>query len=60
MADNFGHNVATLDGPNTMHGMGMMLTVTPFIKHETIIPRVKVLKSEIENAGRITICEFFF
>ena len=59
MADNFDHNVATLDGRNTMHGMGMMLTVTPFIKHKTIIPRVKVSKSEIENAGRITISEFF-
>ena len=56
MADNFDHNVETLDGRNTMHGMAMMLTVTPFIKHKTIIPRVKVSKSEIENAG---ISEFF-
>ena len=36
----------------------MMLTVIPFIKQKTIIPRVKVSKSEIENAGRITISEF--
>ena len=37
----------------------MMLTVTSFIKHKTLIPRVKVSKSEIENGGRITISEFF-
>ena len=37
----------------------MMLTVTSFIKHKTLIPRVKVSKSEIENAGSITISEFF-
>ena len=59
MAANFDHNVVTLDGRNTVHAVGMMLTVTPLIKHKTIIPRVKVSKSEIKNAGRVTITESF-
>ena len=32
VADNVDHNIKTLDGNNTFHGMGMIAAITPEIK----------------------------
>jgi len=38
IADNVDHNVRTIDGRNTFHGMGIMATVIPGTASATSIP----------------------
>ena len=40
VADNVDHNAKTMDGKNTLHGMGDTVAVTPCLKSTTIIPRL--------------------
>ena len=47
VADNMDHNIQTLDGNDTFHGMGMITTVTPGVRSNNRIPRIKVLISGI-------------
>ena len=41
-ADNVDHNIRTLDGHDTFHGMGMIAAITPGTRSERPIPRAKV------------------
>jgi len=54
-ADNVDHNIKTLDGNNTFHGMGMIACVTPGIKASNSISRVKVLPNEVASTGRVPV-----
>ena len=47
IADNVDHNVCTLDGLNTFHGMGMLGTITPVKQCPRKIPRVTVTNDDI-------------
>ena len=58
VADNVDHNVATLDGTGTFHGMGIIAVVTPQIQARKIVPKVPVNAKDIAAVGRINI-EFF-
>ena len=40
-ADNVDHNICTLDGHGTFHGMGMIAAVTPGTRSGQAIPRAK-------------------
>ena len=53
--DNVDHNVHTLDGLGTFHGMGIIATITPAIDGNFCIPRAKVTKEQIRNAGKVQI-----
>ena len=55
MADNVDHNISTLDGHNTFHGMGIIATVTPKLGHKTVIPRVKATNEDLIAVGKIEI-----
>ena len=55
VADNVDHNLRTIDGHNTFHGMGIIATVTPGTTVMNRAPRKKVCKQEIASAGRIDI-----
>jgi len=55
VADNVDHNIKTLDGNDTFHGMGMIATITPGIKKSTPLCRAKVSPSEIACIGRVPI-----
>ncbi len=55
VADNVDHNVRTLDGFNTFHGMGIIATVTPGIKHQTTIPRQHVSAKDLTLKGKVNI-----
>jgi len=55
VADDVDHNVRTLDGNNTFHGMGMIAAVTPEIKRTNQISRLKVLPADIAAVGRVPI-----
>ena len=59
VADNVEHNVATLVGTCTVHGMGIIAAVTPRA-HITnkIIPKRNVTAADIIAVGRINI-EYF-
>ena len=55
MADNVDHNVNTIDGLNTFHGMGMITTITPARKLKISVPRITVNFEDIEAVGKVNI-----
>ena len=55
MADNVDHNISTIDGKDTFHGLGIITTITPGNKR---IPIADVSNEEIIAAGRIDIQYF--
>ena len=55
VADNVDHNIRTLDGNDTFHGMGIIASVTPGTKHNQLVPRAQVNPDDISLTGRIQI-----
>ena len=55
IADNVDHNIQTLDGNDTFHGMGMIAAVTPGFKRSNPIIRVKVTAKDIASVGHVPI-----
>ena len=58
IGDNVDHNLKTLDGSNTFHGMGIVATITPGIKSALMIPKGKVPSSNILSKSHINITYF--
>ena len=58
VADNVDHNIRTLDGKDTFHGMGIIANVTPKTDRASLIPRVTVSAEDIAQVGRINIRYF--
>ena len=54
-ADNVDHNIRTLDGHGTFHGMGMIAAITPGTRSSRSIPRVKVTPLDVAIVGRVQI-----
>ena len=54
-ADNVDHNIQTLDGYGTFHGMGMVAILTPGKCVTHVIPRHKVTTNEILRSRQVTI-----
>lgn len=54
-ADNVDHNIRTIDGANTFHGMGIIATVTPSTVLARAVPRRDVKPNQISAAGAIQI-----
>ena len=54
-ADNVDHNIRTLDGKTTFHGMGIIASFTPGINVEARIRRTHVTADDIAAVGRINI-----
>ena len=55
VADNVDHNLTTLDGNDTFHGMGLIATLTPGTKQTQVILRRKVNPTEVSACGKIQI-----
>ena len=55
VADNVDHNVRTLDGNDTFHGMGMIATVTPGTKPTSCVLRRTVSPQNISASGKVEI-----
>ncbi|CAG2249414.1 unnamed protein product [Mytilus edulis] len=56
VADNVDHNLCTVDGNNTFHGMGIISCITPGIEKAPIhIPRLDVTTEEILACGQINM-----
>ncbi len=60
-ADNVDHNIITIDGKGTFHGMGIVAAVTPGQRTNRLIPRrnISELKTA-ENKTKIPILEYRF
>ena len=58
VTDNVDHNIRTLDGLGTFHGMGMIATLTPGKTISSMVPRINVSHNEIIKAGRIKIHQY--
>lgn len=58
VADNVDHNIRTLDGCNTFHGMGMIASFTPGKFVSKPIPRITVSSDDIQTVGKINIKNF--
>ncbi len=58
VADNVDHNTRTLDGMNTLHGMGMIQAVTPAESKSYTIPRINKKAAELALQGKINICYY--
>jgi hypothetical protein len=50
MDDNVDHNLRTIDGLNTLHGMGIIATVTASVDTVSKVPRIT---GDIAAGGRI-------
>ncbi|XP_045211013.2 uncharacterized protein LOC123562441 [Mercenaria mercenaria] len=57
-ADNVDHNVRTLHGSNTFHGMGIIACNTPGTQVHARIPRRDISMDEVVELGRIEIKYF--
>ena len=55
IADNVDHNVRTLDGRDTFHGMGMVAAVTPATTQANRVPTRNVTQEEVAKAGKVEI-----
>jgi hypothetical protein len=55
VADNVDHNLRTLDGNNTFHGMGIICGITPGTIQQSPIRRKVVSAEEIKSIARIEI-----
>ena len=59
VADNVDHNLCTVDGNNTFHGMGIISCITPGIEKAPIhIPRLDVTTEEILTCGQINMYHY--
>ena len=54
-ADNVDHNLCTIDGNGTFHGMGIMATVTPNITAKQLVSRIVVTEKDIAAVSQIRI-----
>ena len=48
-----GHNICTLDGKHTFHGI--VAALTPSTKHTRCVPRRKVKARELSEVGKIKV-----
>ena len=55
IADNVNHNVSTLDGANTFHGMGIIAVTSPGRKQSRPVPRIKKTAEELAFQSKIKI-----
>jgi 5'-3' exonuclease len=58
VADNVDHDICTLNGRNTFHGMGIIASVTPKTVRTLQIARRAVSAEDIAQVGRINIRPF--
>ena len=58
IADNVDHNLVTVDGTGTFHGMGIIAAVTPGPQAKKQIPKANVTVADIAAVGRINIRYF--
>ena len=56
--DNVDHNIITLDGKGTFHGMGMIASITPWKEVSRIISRQKIADLKLVELTKIDIIDY--
>lgn len=59
-ADNVDHNIRTIDGKNTFHGMGIIVGITPKTTTTKPVRRINVTNEDIKAVGGINIEHFTY
>jgi hypothetical protein len=59
-ADNVDHNIITLDGKGTFHGMGMVAATTPGQVTTHVVHRENVSKLNVKEMSRVDIIDYRF
>ena len=60
IADNVDHNVCTVDGNGTFHGMGIMATITPSSSVKHFVLKKEIKMEDLSDIGRIQIYTLTF
>jgi hypothetical protein len=55
MADNVDHNIDTLDGNGTFHGMGIVAAITPSDPIKKKIPRLSATLEDVKSIAKINL-----
>ena len=58
--DNVDHNILTIDGRGTFHGMGIVAALTPGRKKDCFIPRRQITNLDFLEKNKIPIIEHQF
>ncbi len=58
--DNVDHNILTIDGKGTFHGMGIIAAITPGRKKDRIIPRRQITNLNFSVQSKIPVIEYRF
>ena len=58
--DNVDHNILTIDGRGTFHGMGIIAALTPGKKKDRVIPRRHITNLDFLLQNKIPIIEHRF
>lgn len=59
-ADNVDHNILTLDGKGTFHGMGIIAATTPGQQNNRVVPRRNSSLLNVKDMARIEISDYRF
>jgi len=59
-ADNVDHNIVTLDGKGTFHGMGMIAAITPRRQVSRTVPRRRTEDLQIVDLTKVDVKEYRF
>ena len=59
-ADNVDHNIVTLDGKGTFHGMEMMAAVTPGKQRHRVVPKRKASTENVTDRAKVDIMDYRF
>ena len=59
-ADNVDHNIVTLDGKGTFHGMEMMAAVTPGKQRHRVVPKRKAFTENVTDRAKVDIMDYRF
>ncbi len=58
--NNIDHNILTIDGKGTFHGMGIIAATTPGQKKDRIIPRRHITNLDFAVQSKISVIEYRF
>ena len=58
--DNLDHNILTIDGNGTFHGMGIIAVLAPRKQLDIIVPRKQVAEFHVKEHAAIGIVDYRF
>jgi len=59
-ADNVDHNILTINGKGTFHGIGMIAATTPGIQCSHVVTRKNVSLLNVKEMAQVSIIDYRF